>query len=82
MDIIIPYVFFLYMFISTWLIMMNYETIKESCSNRRLAIGYVSITIAIFVFVGVAVIYNIDSSEEDYKEKTLRIKPNVSLFLR
>lgn len=82
MDIIVPYVFFIYMFIATWLLMMNYETIKGTCSSRRIAIGYVSVAIALFVFVGVAVLYNIDSSEEDYKEKTKMIKPNVSIFLR
>lgn len=62
--------------------MMNYDTIKKSSSSNRICIAYISTTIALFVFIGVAVIYNIESSEEDYKEKTMRIKPNVSVFLR
>jgi fucose 4-O-acetylase-like acetyltransferase len=69
MEPIIPYIFFIYVFIVTWWLLMNYETIKEFSSSMRECNGFISITVAIFVFVGVATLYNIDTRDEDYKEK-------------
>lgn len=67
MDPIVPYIFFIYVFIVTWWLLMNYETIKEFSSSMRSCNGFIAITVAIFVFVGVATLYNIESKEESKK---------------
>lgn len=54
---------------------MNYEMIKGFSSSMRTCNGFISITIAIFVFVGVATLYNLDTREEDYKDKVSGVIP-------
>lgn len=65
----IPYFFFLYIFITTWIMMMNYDNIKVITSSMRTCNGFISLSIAIFAFVGAAMIYNIDNRHEEYHEK-------------
>lgn len=69
MNAIVPYVFFFYMFISTWIIMMNYDKIKDFSSSQRTCYAFISITIALFAFVGVATLYHCETKEDEYKEK-------------
>ena len=64
----IPYFFFLYMFISSWIMMMNYDKIKSFSSSMRTCNGFISLSIAIFAFVGSAMLYNIDNRDSDYYE--------------
>lgn len=80
MNPIVPYIFFVYIFIATWIIMMNYDNIKMASSSKTISIAYVSIAIATVVFVGVATLYNIESKDEDYKEKIKYIRPQVGIF--
>ena len=49
--------------------MMNYDNIKSISSDMRIVNGFISLSIASFAFVGVAMIYNIDIRDLDYKEK-------------
>lgn len=65
------------MFISTWIIMMNYDNIKEFCSNKRTCYGFISITIALFTFIGVATIYHFETKEDEYKEKIKTVYPDM-----
>ncbi len=61
--------------------MMNYESIKKFTDSERSCIAFISITIALFVFVGVATLYNLESRNEDYKEKIKDISLDFSIFL-
>lgn len=76
MNAAVPYVFFVYVFIVTWWLLLNYEAIQKFCSTKRIAIAFVSITIAIFVFIGVATVYNLENKDCNYKEKINEIIPN------
>jgi hypothetical protein len=49
--------------------LMNYDKIKQSSTSMRTCNGVISISIAIFAFVGAAVLYNIENRECDYHEK-------------
>lgn len=49
--------------------MMNYESIKQNSSSMRTCNGFISLSIALFAFVGAAVIYNIDNRDNDYHER-------------
>lgn len=81
MNAIVPYVFFLYMFILTWIIMMNYNDIKKFTDSDRTCIAFISITISLFVFVGVATLYNLESKDENYKEKIKDVCLDFNVFL-
>ena len=63
-----PYLFFLYMFISTWILLMNKDSIERNSSSKRVYFGFISTTVAIFAFVGVATLYHVEHQNEDYKE--------------
>lgn len=65
----LPYFFFLYMFVSTWVMMMNYDKIKGMSSSPQICYGFISITIGLLAFIGSAALYNIDNKECDYHEK-------------
>lgn len=82
MNAAVPYVFFIYIFILTWIIMMNYDKIKEFTSSERSRISFISVTISLFVFVGVATIYNLESRGENYKEKIKDISLDFSLLTK
>ena len=69
MNAIIPYVFFIYMFIATWIIMMNYDKINEFSSSKKVCYGFISITIALFTFIGAATLYHFETKEDEYKVK-------------
>jgi hypothetical protein len=68
MNAIVPYIFFIYVFIVTWWILLHYKTIKEFSSTMIMCNAFISITIAIFVFVGVATIYHIEHKNENYEQ--------------
>lgn len=65
----IPYFFFIYIFISSWIMMMNYDTIKSFSSSEVTCNGFISLSIAILAFIGSAILYNIDNRDCDYHEK-------------
>lgn len=65
----VPYFFFLYTFIVTWIMLMNYDQIKKFSSSMRTCNGFISISIASFIFIGTAMIYNIDNRNEDYHKR-------------
>lgn len=82
MNAIIPYVFFLYMFILTWIIMMNYESIKKFTDSNTTCIAFISIVISLFVFVGVATLYNLETRGEDYHEKIKDVSIDFGILIK
>jgi len=81
MEAFLPYLFFIYMFIATYIILMNYDKIKNFSSNMRYCNAFISIVIALFVFVGVATVYNLENRNENYKEKIKEICPEINLIM-
>lgn len=65
----VPYFFSLYIFIMTYVMMMNYDTIKDFSSSMRTCNGFIALSIALVTFAGLASIYNIDNRNCDYHEK-------------
>lgn len=78
MNVIIPYLFFIYMFIVTWVILLNYETIDSLTSNKIQCFTFISLTISLFTFVGVATLYNLETNPEDFKENIKDIRLDTS----
>lgn len=76
MDIIVPYIFFLYMFISTWIVMMNYEKINNFSSSRTVCVAFISLTIAMFTFLGVATLYHKETKKENFKKNIDEFLPH------
>lgn len=68
MNAILPYIFFLYMFISSWILLMNYKTIREFSSSERSAVAFISLCLSIYTFVGVATMYHMEHLHDDCKE--------------
>lgn len=81
MNAIIPYIFFIYIFILTWIVMMNYDNIKTFTKDQLSTVTFISLLISIFVFVAVATLYNIESKNENYKEKIKDITPDFTILL-
>lgn len=75
MDAFVPYIFFIYMFIITWVLLLNYDEIKSFSSSDRISIGTISITIALFAFIGAAVLYHGETKKDEFKEKIKDICP-------
>lgn len=48
---------------------MNYNKIKSFSSDMRICNGFISLTLSVFIFVGVAAVYNCENRDQDYKEK-------------
>lgn len=65
----IPYFSFLYMFIVTYVLMMNYESIKDFSSSMKICNSFIALSIALVAFVGTAMVYNIDNRESNYHER-------------
>lgn len=68
MNATLPYIFFLYMFISTWILVMNYKNIRNFSSSERSAVAFISLSVAIYSFVGVATVYHMEHMHDDCKE--------------
>lgn len=81
MNAIIPYVFFLYMFILTWIIMLNYPTIEKFTNSKLTCISFISITISLFVFVGVATLYHFETKDDEFKDKIKDVTIDLSCIL-
>lgn len=77
MEAIVPYIFFIYMFIITWIMLMNYDKIKSFSSSDRVSIGFISITIALFSFIGAAIIYRRETNVEDFRHKIKDVCPDM-----
>lgn len=54
---------------------MNYETIKKFSSSMRICNAFISITISMFVFIGVATLYNLENKQCNYKDKMNEVLP-------
>lgn len=77
MNPIIPYLFFIYIFISTWIVLLNYDEIKKFSSSMVFCNAYISIVIGLFVFVGVATLYNLETRGDNYKNKIKELCPEI-----
>lgn len=80
MNAVVPYIFFIYIFLVTWIMLMNYERILDFSSGKRSCFAFISIIIALVTFVGIATIYNIESRDEDYKEKIKDVAFDMSIL--
>ena len=76
MEPVVPYIFFVYIFIITWILLLNYDKIKSFSSSDRVSIGTISITIALFAFIGVAVLYHGEIKENEFKDKIKDVWPD------
>lgn len=76
MNAIVPYIFFIYMFILTWVLLLNYDKIKSFSSSDRISIGFVALTIGLFAFIGAAAIYHRETREDEFREKMKDVYPD------
>lgn len=68
------------MFLVTWIMLMNYEKILEFSSGKRSCFAFIAIVISLVAYVGVATIYNLDSRDEDFKEKIKDVSLDMSVL--
>lgn len=80
MDTIIPYLFFIYTFIVSWICIMNYDTILKMSTSKRTALCSMSLFISIVVFVGVSTIYHFETNEDDFKSKISNFMTTAHIF--
>lgn len=83
MNPIIPYIFFLYIFIITWVIIKNYDLIKSVSKSKLQLVATISLLISSVVFVGLCTIYYIDCHyyNEDFEKKFEDLSINLNFLL-
>lgn len=80
MHAIIPYVFFIYIFLVTWICLYNYETIMNFSKNKAYGFGFISLVIACVAYVGVATLYYLETDECDFAKKIDDANLDLSIF--
>uniref|UniRef100_A0A6C0BCV7 Uncharacterized protein n=1 Tax=viral metagenome TaxID=1070528 RepID=A0A6C0BCV7_9ZZZZ len=68
MNALVPYIFFLYMFVGSWILLMNYKKILNFSKTERSCCAFICTSLAIFSFIGAATIYHLENLDSNFKE--------------